>query len=411
MKATIFRRALVVGALLLTTAVATVAAAGPAPRACGESGGVTVCISVPSDTLTGDVPVTATIEGKTPYDLVFTWESDDLLFDFQPPWTFVWPTDRFPNGPGRLGVSVKPHSAELGEAVLLPLTIDNPPRAGAPDDWQQRFAPRQFDGDPLIAAVGDGGDGTRASAAVAQSVLDSRAGLLLFLGDVYETGTAAEWDYNYGRSSLDDPAGGRDWGRLAAFTKPTLGNHEAHHLDAWRDYWHGRPDYETFAWRGVRFLVLNSECGVAGGCGPRSPQYKWAEQVLRDSPERCVIATWHRPLMGPIPHEKMSDLWALLADNGGDLVLNGHQHDMEEYEPLTGDLRPGGHLVQLIAGSGGHIPHDDPMPPHGIWQASDQPGALYVQARGDRLDWAYRDPAGQVVTDPGGVPGTGSVTC
>ena len=89
----------------------------------------------------------------------------------------------------------------------------------------------------------------------------------------------------------------------------------------------------------------------------------------------------------------------------GAVVLRpGHQHDMEEYQPVNG-------MVQLISGGGGHIPHDDPMPWPGVWQASGVPGALYVRVSGGALHWEFRDTAGQVVTSPDGTPGTGSVAC
>ena len=47
-----------------------------------------------------------------------------------------------------------------------------------------------------------------------------------------------------------------------------------------------------------------------------------------------------------------SDMWKLLADNGVDLVLNGHQHNMEQYKPLDRNFTAGptAHMVQLVAG-------------------------------------------------------------
>ena len=116
----------------------------------------------------------------------------------------------------------------------------------------------------------------------------------------------------------------------------------------------------------------------------------------------------------------MRPLWALLANNGGDLVLNGHTHDMEAYAPLNASLamsQPDSHMVQLVAGSGGHAFYPSALnDPRGIWQALRTPGALYVTAVGgssgtaSRLDWAFKDASGSIVTTTAG-PGQGSVSC
>ena len=53
----------------------------------------------------------------------------------------------------------------------------------------------------------------------------------------------------------------------------------------------------------------------------------------------------------------MRTIWELLADNGGDLVLNGHTHNMEVYGPLDGRLNANqadSTMWEIISGSGGH---------------------------------------------------------
>ena len=166
-----------------------------------------------------------------------------------------------------------------------------------PLDWASLFQPRPSTGDPVIAAVGDGADGRARSDAVAASISASDATALLYLGDVYERGTPAEWDANYGRASFDIGGTWR-WGALARYTVPTLGNHEVASLAVWRDYWHGRPDYQTFTLGGVRYFDLDSECTPVGGCGVGSPQYTFVQQALATNTYPCVIAFWHRPVLG-----------------------------------------------------------------------------------------------------------------
>src|SRR4051794_10945803 len=71
-------------------------------------------------------------------------------------------------------------------------------------------------GGALVWAVGDGADGGADAKAVAQRIAAEQPGRVLYLGDVYETGTAAEFADNF--ASV--------YGTLARVTEPTPGNHE-----------------------------------------------------------------------------------------------------------------------------------------------------------------------------------------
>jgi hypothetical protein len=417
---------------------ATAPAAGTA-RACGTSGGTALCVSVPvtgpNDAVQGDVTVDVTADSA--FDqLDFAWgptpdSTTPVFADFAAPWEFRWPTHELPDGAGYLVVQAAPAATGLGQPVAVRLTIQNGPNGNtattATRDWTSRFRPRPLTSgrDAVIAAVGDGGDGTPRSDAVAASIGRSPANVLLYLGDIYEKGTVAEWENNFGTSVWSDPRGGGfAWGRLAGFTQPVLGNHEAHYPATWRSYWRGRPTWSTFVYGGVRFLLLNSECGKPGGprtCGPGSPQYDFAARVLAANTYRCVVAVWHRPVLSPGPEAPvMRPLWKLIASRGGDLVLNGHQHHMQAYWPLNGSLRagrPDSHLVELVAGSGGHIMHRDvSTDPRSQWQAMGVPGALFITAHGGRgghatrMTYAFNDIHHRVVRARAGA-GTGSVTC
>jgi hypothetical protein len=413
-------------------------AAGTA-RACGASGGTPLCVSVPvtgaNDVVQGNVAVSVTADSSF-NKLDFAWgptpdKTTPVYVDFAAPWEFRWSTRGLPDGAGYLVVRAAPSASGLGDPVALRLNIQNDATgnnsAAVARDWSSRFRPRPLapGRDPVIAAVGDGGDGTPISDAVAAYIGQSPANVLLYLGDIYENGTPAEWENNFGTSVWSDPAGGGyAWGRLAGFTQPVIGNHEAHYPAAWRAYWRGRPTWSTFVYGGVRFLLLDSECGQSNGprsCGPGTPQYDFAAQVLAANTYRCVVAVWHRPVLTPgPPAPAMRPLWRLVASHGADLVLNGHQHDMEIYQPLDGSLRAGrsgSHLVQLIAGSGGHILHRDVVSdPRNWWQAMGVPGALFITAVGGgsgeatQLDFAFRDIHNRVVQADAGA-GAGSVRC
>jgi hypothetical protein len=416
-----------VSGLLLGLVVAPASAVG----ICGSSNGISICVSAPDGQLSGDVPIAVTVNGSVSdiKEMIFQWgpstsSTTQLLTDYEPPFGFTWRTDQYLDVTQFLNVRLKRLDDSIGGPVSLQLTLENGNDTSVPqnpNDWQQMFQPRSFTGDPVIAAVGDGGDGTVRSDEVAASILGSQAAILLYLGDLaYERGTPAELDANFGRSAFE-PGGGVGWGKLSRFTRPTLGNHEVFNLAAWRNYWHGRPDWETFVFGGVRFLNLNSECASVGGCGSQSAQYAFVQSVLSTNTHECVVAYWHRPVLSSVDdNAEMRPIWALLADGGGDLVLNGHTHDMEAYAPLNASLEAGGpdaHMVELVSGAGGHyLTGVTDTDPRGVWQATKVAGAAYITAVGGgngdatRLDWAFRDRSGGIVSGTGG-QGTGSVEC
>lgn len=123
------------------------------------------------------------------------------------------------------------------------------------------------------------------------------------------------------------------------------------------------PENAAGAWR---LFGLNSEIGNARG----SRQFRWLEPKLAASPERCVLAFWHRPVFSsgqhghadsddlasaePVKQAEMADIEALLAAAGATAVLNGHDHHYEELAPHDEQGRPAPDgLRGFIAGTGG----------------------------------------------------------
>ena len=145
------------------------------------------------------------------------------------------------------------------------------------------------------------------------------------------------------------------WGKTADVTQPTVGNHEGPNQAAFIDYWHGRPLFSKFTFGGVLFLDLNSEASMSAS----SAQYKFVQAAITDpAAPACIVSYWHIPAIsdGSVKSGE-KPMWSLLANNGGDLVLVGHVHTMGEYKPLDANFNAGtadAHMVELIAGSGGH---------------------------------------------------------
>jgi len=349
---------------VLVAATVLIPANAEASSNCGTSSGHTLCVTAAS-TLSGEQTVTITNAPNS--GLVFaTWipsgkAAIQLMQIFAPSpatndYSFVWPTQKYLDASGTLSVQ----AGSIGSAaVMISVTLSNGNGTDFqhnPNDWTS-YLPAPWTGanDPHILATGDGPSNETVSNALANRIAAVDPPLFLFLGDIYETGTFAENLNHYGVSNIDHPGQGTLWGATADTTQPTLGNHEKVNIPAWMDYWHGHPVYTSWTWGGVLFLDLNSSQNMTA----TKPEYQFAKSVLTDpSAPACVVAMYHEPAVtsNTTIASNESDMWKLLADNGVDLVLNGHQHNMEQYKPLDRNFTAGptAHMVQLVAGSGGH---------------------------------------------------------
>lgn len=392
-----------------------------AAATCGSSSGHTICVTLPSTTLTGDVAITVT---NTPNrgTVLYTWVparalsgillmTQDGRAGLTGNYSFTWPTTKYLDASGVLTVQISG-----GTAVTVDATLKNGNAKTivyTPSDWQS-FLPQPWTGasDPVVPGAGDGADGLSQSNQVASLIAGSNPPLALYLGDVYETGTYVENRNHYGQSSMDAPGAGTLWGAFAHVTQPTLGNHGSGSVAAFVDYWHQRPLYTSFDFGGVRFLGLNST--EYNGFQQDSAQYTFVQDQLATAPA-CVIAYYHHPALNVTTvNNKSFPMWQLLASGGADLVLNGHVHYMAEYEPLDANLQTSSqaHLVQLSAGAGGHTTAAKTPQGHMVWSPSTAtPGAAFVTLVGaanggtaTSLGWQFKDSSGNVLR-------TGTVEC
>jgi hypothetical protein len=279
-----------------------------------------------------------------------------------------------------------------------------------PNDWTD-YLPAAWTGpnDPTVLAVGDGPSGELASNAVAARLAAVDPPLFLNLGDIYETGTFTEYRNYYGVSEMDQPGQSTLWGEIADATQPTLGNHEKVNVPAFRDYWHGRPLYTSFTFGGVLFLDLNSSQTMVAG----KPMYNYAKSVLTDpnAPD-CVVAFFHEPPVtsNTTVTSNEIDIWKLMANNGVDVLLNGHQHNMVEYKPLDADFNAGtpqAHMVQLVNGAGGHVlsSNSKVLPgPRIAWSKGKATGLLALTLEGAAggntatgIAWQWQDLSGTTI--------------
>ncbi|WP_392544108.1 metallophosphoesterase family protein [Oryzobacter telluris] len=284
--------------------------------------------------------------------------------------------------------------------------------------------------DPVLLAAGDiacdplsgsfnGGNGTSDACrqkAVSDLVLtQSGVSAVAALGDIqYACGGYQAFLAAY------DPT----WGRFKGMTRPAVGNHEylasisgpatdcdptgtaagyfRYFGSAAGQQGQGWYGYDLGAWHVV---VLNSNCGEAGGCGPGSPQEVWLRADLAAHPTRCTLAYWHIPLWssgGRAANNARTFVQDLVAA-GAEVVLNGHDHIYERFAPMdaTGARSATG-VREFVVGTGGanHTTVVSVAPNSEVRDAATY-GVLRLVLHPGGYDWQFLPEAGHTFSDAG----------
>ena len=259
--------------------------------------------------------------------------------------------------------------------------------------------------DPVVAAAGDiacdprspnfnDGDGTatrcrqRYTAALLRG-----ATAVLPLGDLqYEDGVHSKFLQSYERS----------WGAYKATTYPVPGNHEYQSspaADGYFDYFGARAGqpgrgYYSFDLGSWHLVALNSECDHIGGCAEGSPQERWLRADLARTTKPCILAYWHRPRFSSGRHgndDSYAPFWRALYGARADVVLNGHDHDYERFDPQTpdGEADPQGPRA-FVAGTGGRsLRPFRKLRPNSAVQNSSTFGVLKLTLRRGSYAWTF----------------------
>ena len=189
------------------------------------------------------------------------------------------------------------------------------------------------------------------------AILDALPGAQVFtLGDnAYEDGTREQFDQCYGPT----------WGRHRDRTWPSPGNHEYRTSGAagYFDYFGERAGPSDRGWYAFdlgewRVYSLNSNCGEIGGCGRDSRQVAWLRDDLAQNPARCSLAFMHHPRFSSGEHgsdESLNAIWVALSEAGAELVLAGHDHSYERFQPMdaAGAVDQERGVTMFVVGTGG----------------------------------------------------------
>jgi hypothetical protein len=230
--------------------------------------------------------------------------------------------------------------------------------------------------------------------------------LFLYLGDVYESGSMAEFYNWYGTGSAN-------FSVLRAITDPTIGNHEYGNGisgTGYFNYWDNIPNYYSYNAGGWHFISLNSNSSKIN-VSPSSAQYLWLQQDLTANAQTCTIVYYHHPLFNigaEGPTTALSSIWALLAHYNVPIVLNGHDHDYQRWVPLDGSGNPSPTgITEFVAGGAGHglqnfvtsdtrVAYSNDLNPAAF-------GVLLLQLSSTGANFSYHSSNGSIL-DSGSIP-------
>lgn len=231
-----------------------------------------------------------------------------------------------------------------------------------------------------VWAIGDGAVADATNFPVAQqvaSLVPYNAARLLYLGDVYDTGTQAEFIGS--TRSYDKLYGTQSNHNLLILTSATPGNHEwANRSVGYDPYWNGalagvgsvrpvwdgdrtvtNPHYYSFFIGNWKFICINSmEDGIAsGGVVTGSAMYNWFVNELNTSDKRKIVFCHHPRWSDDTQHgdnSAMQPLWAAMQGKAL-LLLGGHSHNYQRHNmrDVSGNVVTGGGVYQIVSGAGG----------------------------------------------------------
>jgi len=246
----------------------------------------------------------------------------------------------------------------------------------------------------VVWALGDGADGGADGRRLARFVRSRRPDRFLYLGDVYERGTRAEFRTNY------HPL----YGRLARRTDPVLGNHEfKRRAKGYYPFWARR---RGFSRERARHRAYVDETGwqLIAYSSESSPtvEAEWLRGQVAAHRGTCRLAAAHRGRYvvaddehGDSPEQQ--PLWDALAGRTA-INLVGHNH-------LYGRLTPIAGVHVLVAGAGGHSLRPADEQPHAVAALeAGVPSALRLVLRRGRADFKQFDASGRVYD-------SGTITC
>lgn len=241
----------------------------------------------------------------------------------------------------------------------------------------------------LLWAVGDAqSTDVNTQNAVASLIGSDPPQRLLFLGDLNNGGTAAEY------ANLYDPS----YGRFKGITSPTIGNHDwDKRAEGYDAHWGpgvqqpGGGHWYSFDLGGWHLISLSSMEDRSA----TSPQVAWLRQDLAAHPGTCTLAFTHYPRYSAGPQWStlaLEPIWATLA-NHSVLFLSGHAHNYQRHHPVRG-------ITQFVVGTGGGpFGNTDDFDPRLAAKDDHDFGALRIELNTGGARLRFVTPTGQTIDE------------
>jgi predicted phosphohydrolase len=247
-----------------------------------------------------------------------------------------------------------------------------------------------------MGVIGDSGSGSGDQFRVAEQLQASDPDIVLHTGDVvYRRGALC----HYGQKFFDP------YGDLidSVPVYPAIGNHDlmAGRGSAYLETFSLRANneegselYYSFDYGPVHIAVIDSEFYAEDDDVEIARQREWLRADLSDSNLPWTVVVTHRPPFSSnekkMSHDLRDDLTPLFEQLGVDLVLSGHAHSYERFDPMNG-------VSYIVTGGGGAGLHGiEPGPDtavalkkHHFVQIDASPDSLRIAAideNGDRID-------------------------
>lgn len=201
----------------------------------------------------------------------------------------------------------------------------------------------------------------------------------------------------------------KTWGAFKAKTKPTPGNHDyrADGGAGFYKYFSGLPKYYSFNTGAWHLISLNSQESSSS----TSAQAKWLQSDLAANSSKCTLAFMHYPRYsspGSGNHGNITSvapLWDLMIKAKADVVLAGHDHKFEHFQPMdsAGNIDTVNGLDSFVVGTGGG--GLDPVgTSKGSLGGASTWGVLFMDLKPDSYSWQFVDVNGKTLK-------TGTGTC
>jgi hypothetical protein len=196
----------------------------------------------------------------------------------------------------------------------------------------------------IVYAVGDAADGSAQATELAAYVKEQDLDRFFYLGDVYETGTAAEFERNY------DPL----YGDLAGRTDAVVGNHEYLNREhGYYPYWQGKRGWTEKRAKHRSYIDSESGWQVIAYSSETDPatEARWIARQMEKQDGTCRIALAHRARYSIADSEHTDNVdqepvWKVLAGKTA-INLAAHSHVYGRLAPIDG-------INVIVSGQGGH---------------------------------------------------------